>query len=371
MPIKTILILENSVAFTGAFKAALQQAKILQPDYRFIFCIPSKSTTASILKSYGFKYYQLPLVEISRSPKNLLLYFPALFSNFFRLKKIIRQEQCYIVQVNDFYNLLGSLLNLLGYKVKLITYVRFLPSSIPSTLRKLWVKTAQRYSSRVIAVSDSVLMQLPQHKQTVRIYDPVAFEEKYDKEIRSKNEIVQFLYLANYTKGKGQEDAINAFALAYKEIKNIRLNIYGGDMGLGKNRQFRADLEADVTSMALDDVIIFHDFVSDTEKVIKKSDVLLNFSKAESFSMTVAEASYYGIPVIATRSGGPEEIIEHEKTGLLVEIGNVEAMKDAIINMALSKELRERLGHNARLYVRTKFNQEDFLVNFRNLLNEI
>lgn len=366
---KRVLIIDNSVAFTGAFKAALQEAELLSGDARFIFVIPRNSKNISLIQQKGFLCYTMPMREINRSPLNLFLYLPSLFLNYFRLKKIVHREACTIVQVNDFYNLLGAMLKFFGYKGKLITYVRFLPAAVPAILRKIWVWAAHRYSYKVIAVSDAVIYQLPVKANTIRVYDPIELPEKYPPDISSAQpEKTRFLYLANYTRGKGQELAVKAFIEAYRQQKNISLHFYGGDMGLQKNRDFRKELEQQVIKGGLEPVISFHDFATDTESVIKAYDVLLNFSIAESFSMTCAEASFYGRPVIATRCGGPEEIIVHQETGLLVNVNAVDEMSEAMLRLAADPGLRKEMGIMGRQYVRQKFSVAAFRKRFEELV---
>lgn len=156
-----ILIIDNSNGFTGAFKCALTEALLLSDHHHFIFLIPSISTNIQLLHQQGFTVYTLPLKEISRSFKNTFQYPFYLLSNISKLKSIIKKEHIDAVQVNDFYNLLGAGLIMTGSNIKLLTYVRFLPSSLPSLLRSFWAKAAQRYSDKVIAVSDAVYQQLP------------------------------------------------------------------------------------------------------------------------------------------------------------------------------------------------------------------
>src|SRR5690606_29856104 len=129
------------------------------------------------------------------------------------------------------------LLKIGGYKGKVLTWVRFLPSGIPAPLRTLWTKAAVKYSDAVVAVSDAVLSQLPNQKHVVRIYDPVELKEQHSSIDRGSNETVLFLDLANYTRGKGQEHAIEAFNKAYRQDQKIRMKFAGGNMGLEKNRQ--------------------------------------------------------------------------------------------------------------------------------------
>ncbi len=364
-----LLIVENSVSVTGAFRAALGEASLLSPAYRPVFVISGRSTIATHLKEAGFSYYTLPLREISWSPVNLLLYVPTLIINSYRLRKIVRKEQASVLQVNDFYNLLGFMLRMFGYRGKLITYVRFLPSAVPWLLRWIWTGAAQRWSYRVVAVSDAVLRQLPTKSNTVRIYDPIDLPEKYElRSAEGTGEVVSFLYLANYTRGKGQELAIRAFEQAFRQSQQIRLSFYGGDMGLKKNRAFRAELNDMAETRGLSRVIKFYDFALDTEAIIKGHDVLLNFSKAESFSMTCAESSFYGRPVIATCCGGPEEIIADRLTGILVPVGDIESMADAMLALAADPAQRRSMGEAGRLRVREKYRADIYRKEIESIL---
>ena len=317
--------------------------------------IPAGSSNYQLLKDEGFSVYTLPMREINRSPVNLILYFPALFNNYFRVKKIVKKENCSYILVNDFYNLLGAMMKIFGYRGKLITYVRLLPHTRPRILRNAWVRLAQRYSYRVIAVSDAVLQQLPSAKNTIRVYDPVIFREKIVQQKPEDRHEIKLLYLSNYIQGKGQELALEAFEGAYKKNTFLRLRFAGGDMELKKNKSFKLQLQTETEKRSLSQVIQFSDFAENIEKEIKAADIVLNFSEAESFSMTCAEASFYGRPVIATRSGGPEEIILHEKTGLLVKNRDVNEMTAAILLLASNKEKRIQYGIAGKKQVEEKF----------------
>lgn len=363
-----ILIIDNSVAFTGAFKCALNEAELLSDKHKFIFVINHKSTLRKTLEQKGFKVYQLPMVEIKKSLSILLLYPIMLLRNAINLLQILNKEHIDVVQVNDFYNLLGASVKKLGYKGKLITYVRFLPSVMPGVLRKMWIKAGVKHSHRVVAVSDAVLNQLPQNN-TTRIYDPVRLSEDQPEKTYEEKPTVDILYLSNYIRGKGQEHALEAFAQAYKKNNKLRLSFMGGDMGLEKNADFKEELEAKAKELNLEDVVTFGPFSADVESVIKEADMVLNFSEAESFSMTCLEAAFYGTPLIATKCGGPEEIIDDGKTGLLVSKANVQEMSAAILKMADKLDYRKQLAIAGKAYVRQKFNIDNFTTSFQELLN--
>ena len=118
--------------------------------------------------------------------------------------------------------------------------------------------------------------------------------------------------------------------LAHARNPNLRLHFVGGDMGMVKNQEFRPELEAPQQAAGLAEAVHFDGFAADTEAAMKAHDIVLNFSEAESFSLTCLDALYYGVPLIATDCGGPAELFENGRSGLLVPNRNVPAMAEAI-----------------------------------------
>ena len=84
--------------------------------------------------------------------------------------------------------------------------------------------------------------------------------------------------------------------------------------------------------------------------------VLPSFS--ESFSYTCVEAMACGKPVIATRCGGPEEIIDDGRTGFLVPAGNAQALADKIISVLDNNDLRQQVGEAAREKAKNQYDTQ-------------
>lgn len=367
-----ILIVDNSIATTGALNCALNEAELLSGKHKFVFVMPSRTTQRQRIEEHGFTVYQLPMVEIARSVPAFMKYFPALLRNTIAIKKILRKEKIDVFQANDFYNMLGVTSKLTGYKGKLITYVRFIPDVMPASLRKIWTKLAQKHSDKVIGVSKTVLEQLPPDPNTIFIYDPIEFAEKLPAKAPSTNDgPVKILYISNYIRGKGQEHAVEAFAKAYEKNKNIRLQFTGGDMGLDKNKEFKQQLQDRVAELGLSDVVTFTGYAPNVEDEIKKADIMLNFSEAESFSMTCSEAAYYGTSLIATRCGGPEEIIVDKVTGLLVPRKDTDVMAEAMLVLANDANLRNEYAAAGKKLVLEKFTAKKFVQELSDVLQAI
>jgi len=68
----------------------------------------------------------------------------------------------------------------------------------------------------------------------------------------------------------------------------------------------------------------------------------------ELFGIPTAEANASGVPVITSRIAGLPEVVEDEKTGLLVPPGDPTALADAIIRLLEDEELRRSMGQAGR-----------------------
>ncbi len=341
-------------------------AQKLSSQYNFHFCIPENSTNKAFLTDKGFSFIQMSFIEISKR-LNVLFYLPRLISNAVRLKKYCRQHQVETVHVNDLYNLLGVALKIISPNVKIVYHVRLLESSYAKSFYKYWIKVISRYSDHLIAVSQAAKNDVSKYasKPVHVIYDCI---DVMPLKLHAPNkDFVSFLYLANYTSGKGHDVAIEAFAEAFKQNQSIRLVISGGTLGVYKNVLYKKELENLVRKNSLSSVVTLRDFESNVPQAMESCDVFLNFSSSESFSMTCLEAITFGKPVITTNSGGPAEIVTHEYCGIIIPVGDVSAATEAMLQLANDVYKRDYFSSNAVQQAQEKFNLDREAAKLSNL----
>ena len=362
-PLLLILIVDNSRAVTGALNAMRHATGPLRPGITFEYVLPTGSTGRSVLEADGYVVHELPFVEISRRTADLLWYVPMLLLNGWRLHQLARRRGAALVHLNDFYNLTGYMARFFGLgRLRVLTHVRFLPQTLPQPLARTWRWLAEHAAQQVLCVSKAVRFYFAPGNALVRtVYDPLpASGEKLP--LYEVSDVIdrplRLLYLSNYIRGKGQNLALEAFRLAYIRNPNLRLHFVGGDMGMVKNQEFRCELEATAQAAGLAQVVHFDGFAADTEAAMKAHDIVLNFSEAESFSLTCLDALYYGVPLIASDCGGPAELFEAGKSGLLVPNRDVLAMAEAINALTANRSMRQQFSVASRAFVRQKFSPE-------------
>lgn len=349
-----VLILDNSPAFTGAFKSIFQVTKELSSKFEFIYVIPKDSSNKIQLEKSGLRVLKFPFIEIAKS-LSILWYLPQLLINTIKIKTLVKKHNIEIVHVNDLYNMLGVLIKVFNPNIKLVYHVRLLPNSYARMLYPVWRKLIERFSDEIICVSESVAQNFSKGKTTV-IYDAIPLGNiNKNKEKTSTRNISTILYLANYIPGKGHKQAIEAFHIALPNIGDTKLMCFGGTLGKTKNQEFKESLIQFAHGLNLNENILFNDFAKYPEEEISKADLMLNFSESESFSMTTLESLAYETPIIATACGGPSEIIEHGHSGILVPVNDIKAMASGIEKLMNNPELRLQFSQNGKRRVHEKF----------------
>jgi glycosyltransferase involved in cell wall biosynthesis len=150
---------------------------------------------------------------------------------------------------------------------------------------------------------------------------------------------------------KGQECLIHALAAVRRKHARVRLLLAG-------DGPCRARLEALARELGLDDAVIFAGFVADIEEVYAALDLFLLPSFFEALSNALMSAMAYALPSIAFNCGGPAEIIEHGKSGLLIEAGNVDALSASIATMLDDSGLAKMIGNQGRERIQENFSVE-------------
>jgi glycosyltransferase involved in cell wall biosynthesis len=116
---------------------------------------------------------------------------------------------------------------------------------------------------------------------------------------------------------------------------------------------------------------LFLGFRHDIADLLNSADVMLCASKVESYSMSILEAMAASRPVVATRCGGPEEIVMDGRTGILVPVAGIEQMSDAIINVLLDEAMAKKMGQLGRKELEKRFSKDRYIKEIEGIIAEI
>jgi glycosyltransferase involved in cell wall biosynthesis len=146
---------------------------------------------------------------------------------------------------------------------------------------------------------------------------------------------------------KGQDRLLRAQALLHERGMRLHLLLVGGDT-YGFAPEYAASLPVLVTRLGLADAVTLTGEVPDARAFVARMDVLVNATAAEGFGIVLLEAMAASVPVVAVNSGGPAEILEHGRSGVLVPSGSPEALAEGLAPLLRSPAMRESIGREGR-----------------------
>ena len=356
-----LVIVDGSVAVTGALVSAARQAALLADELRTVLVLPRGHRVPSQRLTAFVEVIEIPIVPLRKQARSLIAYSPALVAGSLRLRRVLKRVGASRVQINDFYLLHGTILRLMGYSGRIVTFVRIDPLRFGAAGR-FWLAAARRSADALVAVSRFIQQGVEDSR--------LVYEHAVPGAARARTSTGQLLlFVGNMIAGKGQDDAVAAFNRIARDFPAARLRFVGGDMGLAKNRVFQASVEQAAKAGPAADRIEFRGASNDLGPDYAEAFAALNFSASESFSITCLDACAAGLPVIATRCGGPEEILDDGVTGWLVPVGDVAAMADKMAWLLGHRAQAAAMGAAGQALVEERFSADDARARFRTLFD--
>lgn len=355
-----LFIFTGADQVTGALISGVSQANALR-GIADVSLLLSERTTLSAAQWPDTSIILLPLARASKSLGSIVAYPAALLRSGWQLRWALKQAGCDRLQINDFHFAEGAIVRLLGYRGRIVTWVRIDPKRY-GLIGRIWLGLARWSSDELVVVSKFIAGQLPPDYRSTLIYDAVP---PVVEGARTTSQ--RLVFVGNYIEGKGQDDAIRAFHRISAQFPDAELVFHGSDMGLAKNRDYRATLDRLAEHGAGKGRIHIRDFVEDPGAIYREAYAAINFSHSESFSLTCLEGCAYGLAVLATRCGGPEEIVVDEVTGFLVPVGDVETMAARMVDLLGDPARVAAMGEAGRQLVGQRFS----IAKFRQQLLEV
>ena len=297
-----------------------------------------------------------------RKSGNIIYIMKKFIKVIFNLSRIIKNESpCTILGFMDYSNVVSIIGNWLsGKKNRVIISVHNIPivqmrECAPNFWEKimgLLIKVFYSKADSIIAVSkhvgDDLVKNSKINKKLIHIInnpidiDRINYLSNEDVAEEFFNEDAPIiLSVGRLSKEKGFEYLLKAFSLL-KERSNARLVI----LGEGKEE---ANLKKLSKELGIDKQVFFLGFKDNPYKYMKRSTIFVFPSLYESFGIAMVEAMSCGVPVIATKSyEGIENIIEHERTGLLINAGDEHVIAESMLRLLDDDGLRRSLSKEAK-----------------------
>ena len=117
----------------------------------------------------------------------------------------------------------------------------------------------------------------------------------------------------------------------------------------------RPALERQVQELGVGGLVEFLGHREDVPQVLADTDIFVLPSRTEAFPNVLLEAMATGLPVVASDVGGIPELVEDGRNGLLVPVGDAQALAAAIVRLMAEPQLADALGEAARLAIESRY----------------
>tara|TARA_R110002020_G_scaffold475920_1_gene714551 strand:+ start:4096 stop:5250 length:1155 start_codon:yes stop_codon:yes gene_type:complete len=287
-----------------------------------------------------------------KSFKSLLVNFIFLVPSILRAYRVLKQNEADIIHLNStclFAFAIAS--KFLKRETKVISHVREpLRTSISGKITAFFIRM---FTHGVIAISEFDLKSLNINKPEIKTIVIHNFVEESDipkildkdfvlhKKINISKSSIVFLYLARFAESNGWKQLIE---MAFKIIPD--------------NPEFHfvlvgAHSQEDLSYIQHPNIHLLP-FQENVASLFLNSDVFVCPFVEPHFSRGVIEASYAGLPIIASNVGSVNELLVNNKTGFLYE--NFSSFEKYAVALGSDAELRKTLGAGGIKYARQNFN---------------
>ena len=175
------------------------------------------------------------------------------------------------------------------------------------------------------------------------------------------NDRITVLHVGRLDRTKGIEVLAQAIPLVVRKCPEVQFVYVGDDRPTGDGDTWRQRLAYYFDQTGVSEYVVFTGPVDQTTLIewYRRADICVTPSVLyESFSYTVAQAMAAGVPVIASRIGGIPETVDDQKSGVLVESGNISALARAIVQLVRDPKRRQTMGSAGQNKARTVFAPE-------------
>lgn len=365
-----ILFYNHTGKVSGAERVLLMILARLERDSiaPAVIC-PAKGELADLVKELNVPVETLETLEarFTWRPDRLVRYLRSFYYVALRLRQTVTRIQPDLIHANSIRAGLVATLATSGLGTLVVWHLHDeLPRHPLSTAIRLFALSSSRV--RALAVSNAVAknfcgaLSLLRNRLVVILNAIDLSKFELDRTTRPaarvklgvENSECVVGIVGQITPRKGQLELLHAFAVVLKDLPNAILVIVGAAL-FNRDHEYAELLNATIEKLGIQKNVRVLGARSDVASIMQSLDLLVVNSTVEPFGLVAVEAMACGTPVVATRTGGLSEIIEHEKTGCLIPTRDERALAAAIVTLTNRPMLRARLAKQAAQSISPRF----------------
>jgi len=298
-------------------------------------------------------------------------------SLFFHAKKLIKEFHPDIIHLHNrffFTTFIGIFLRkhfqlptLVTLHTGPIDYIGGIKGYFIKKLEKFMIRLINNNSSLVTAVGKTVkdnAIRLGITSNKCRIISN-GVNISHFKVLRSnEKKPLKIIFIGRLISNKGPQILVESAKTIIKKFSDIQFLIVG-------DGPLRRSLEQYCEKNNLSTYIKFLGQKEDIREILKEGDLYVRPSYADGFPLGVLEAMAAELPVLAAKNSGTMEIIQHGKTGYLVNPGNVEELSQGIYEMLMNPSYMKKVAKNGLQFVKSKYDWANICTEYKKCYEEI
>ena len=167
------------------------------------------------------------------------------------------------------------------------------------------------------------------------------------------------MHISNFRRVKRVRDVVGIFARVNERVP-ARLVMVGDGPD-------RAEAEDEMRKQGLEERVQFLGKIDNVAPLLASADLFLLPSHSESFGLSALEALASGVPVIGTNAGGMPEVVRNGETGVLCEVGDVDGMGRAAVELLTDKKKWQAMSDFGARDARERFSLDAVVTQYEHL----
>ena len=236
------------------------------------------------------------------------------------------------------------------------------------------LKWAYKRADKIIAISQYTQNEILKkaNLSNIEVINPgIDFKKFYKIPVYSDEKFILSVGALKYR--KGYHISIPAFALAKKELPDLKYKIVGSQKDVAyfkhlKDLAFENGVAGDVEFLSG----VSDEALSDLYRRAKLF-ILTSVEENhhfEGFGIVYLEAAASGLPIVATSNSGASSAVKDGYNGLLVHQNDLRATTDAVLKILEDSEFKTKLGNNSREWVK-EFSWEKIITDYNKIYSNL
>ena len=189
------------------------------------------------------------------------------------------------------------------------------------------------------------------------VYDRTKYPPLLRQQLNGGRRVL--MHVSNFRPVKRVRDVVRVYAKVREAVPSVLVMVGDGPD--------RVEAEAEARALGVDKDVHFLGKIDAVAPLLAGADLFLLTSQSESFGLSALEALASGAPVVGSEAGGLVEVVKEGVTGALREVGDVDGMAEAAIDILKDRDRWTEMSTAAAADARARFSRDDIVSRYEAL----